>query len=349
MLLYNRRRDAGIATDNHLLPTVHLASAEGAALLTFLGAHTGVTATFTAGIATRARATSWRRSARAAARPRRSASASPTSPPPACRSSLATRRARRRSPAARRRAVPGDPGHVDVEPARRRRGGAAQGPASRLDAGPDQVRADDDRHAGRRQGGRRHARRLRRRLGPRSTSPRRAIPASPSTRPRADYLALDNQLWNANYPSVYVPSMPGIITVQRTAHSELGHRRNGTSVQRRPTSRSPRPEAIALPGGAHTFDITVDARPCRSARALHAQLVLTHGPGGPHPDHDRAPQASVTLSKTCAPDRSRAAADHLHHHGHQHDLRDARSAITDPLPEPARSRQASRRGDASGN
>ena len=42
------------------------------------------------------------------------------------------------------RAVPGDRRDVDVEPARRRRGRAAEGPAPRLDARPDQVRADDD-------------------------------------------------------------------------------------------------------------------------------------------------------------------------------------------------------------
>ena len=34
-----------------------------------------------------------------------------------------------------------------------------------------------------------------------------------------DYVALQTNLWNANYPSVYMPAMPGVITVQRTAHS----------------------------------------------------------------------------------------------------------------------------------
>ena len=39
----------------------------------------------------------------------------------------------------------------------------------------------------------------------------------------ADYRAHPNNLWNVNYPSVYVPVMPGIITVQRTAR-EVSHK-----------------------------------------------------------------------------------------------------------------------------
>ncbi len=45
-----------------------------------------------------------------------------------------------------RSAVPGDPGHVDVEPARRRHRRAARRRASRLDAGDGPVGAHDDRH-----------------------------------------------------------------------------------------------------------------------------------------------------------------------------------------------------------
>ena len=34
-----------------------------------------------------------------------------------------------------------------------------------------------------------------------------------------DYLDHQGDLWNTNYPSIYIPDMPGRITVQRTAHS----------------------------------------------------------------------------------------------------------------------------------
>lgn len=37
----------------------------------------------------------------------------------------------------------------------------------------------------------------------------------------SQYIARQNDLWNANYPSVYVPSMPGLIVITRTAHSTL--------------------------------------------------------------------------------------------------------------------------------
>ena len=37
-----------------------------------------------------------------------------------------------------------------------------------------------------------------------------------------DYARSRDNLWNANYPSVYVPALPGAITIQRTAHSVLG-------------------------------------------------------------------------------------------------------------------------------
>ena len=54
MILYNPTL-ADVETDNHFLPTVHVA--DGTDLLAFLGGHSGVTATFTDGQIARARAT----------------------------------------------------------------------------------------------------------------------------------------------------------------------------------------------------------------------------------------------------------------------------------------------------
>ena len=50
MILYNPTL-LGIGTDNHFLPAIHLENGEGASLNAFLGSHTGVTATLTAGVA----------------------------------------------------------------------------------------------------------------------------------------------------------------------------------------------------------------------------------------------------------------------------------------------------------
>ena len=98
---------------------------------------------------------------------------------------------RRQHPAARprwptrpaRTAVPGDRRHLDVQPALGRRLGAGQGGAPDLDAGADQVGADDLVEPGRGQGGRRHAGRpvrRGRRLDPRRTA--RSTRRSSSTR-----------------------------------------------------------------------------------------------------------------------------------------------------------------------
>ena len=38
----------------------------------------------------------------------------------------------------------------------------------------------------------------------------------------ASYVAHEDDLWNSNYPSLYIPNMPGEMTVYRTLQSELG-------------------------------------------------------------------------------------------------------------------------------
>ncbi len=50
MLLYNPTLQ-GLNTDNHFIPSVHLENDAGAALLDFMGSHSGVTATFADGAA----------------------------------------------------------------------------------------------------------------------------------------------------------------------------------------------------------------------------------------------------------------------------------------------------------
>jgi uncharacterized repeat protein (TIGR01451 family) len=78
----------------------------------------------------------------------------------------------------------------------------------------------------------------------------------------ADYKSLRNELWNANYPSVYFPVMPGVMTVKRTAHSTLNRRSQWTLRVSAPEDvKITVPDEISVPGGGDaSFEITVDAR-----------------------------------------------------------------------------------------
>ena len=92
----------------------------------------------------------------------------------------------------------------------------------------------------------------------------------------ADYIALEDELWSANYPSLYVPVMPGRVTVQRTVASDLGERaRWDLDVS------SPSDVDIDVPGriavsaeGEATFEITIDARHVPLGEARHSTLAL---------------------------------------------------------------------------
>ncbi len=78
----------------------------------------------------------------------------------------------------------------------------------------------------------------------------------------ANYLALEDRLWDANYPSLYIPNMPGLMTVERTVHSELSKKAKWqTSVSAPSDLKISVPKNIDVSaGGNTTFSITVDAR-----------------------------------------------------------------------------------------
>ena len=123
-----------------------------------------------------------------------------------------------------------------------------------------------------------------------------------------DYVALQNNLWNANYPSVYVPAMPGAITVQRTAHSILpsasqwklevkGKSANDFTITVPPT-------LVVSAGGDAPFNIDIDGRDVPVGQVRMATLYLTQD-GGTRELHmpitfiRKAPV--VSLTKSCAP------------------------------------------------
>jgi subtilisin family serine protease len=120
----------------------------------------------------------------------------------------------------------------------------------------------------------------------------------------AEYWAHEHDLWNANYPSLYVPTMPGVISVQRTVHSELD--KNSvwkTSVDSPADVEVSVPTAINVKAGAdRTFDITVDARLVPEGEVRFATLYLTHKDKVLRfPITIVRDQPAVTLDKSCDP------------------------------------------------
>lgn len=94
-----------------------------------------------------------------------------------------------------------------------------------------------------------------------------------------NYIALESQLWNANYPSLYLPDMPGKITVQRTVRSVDNRARTWKVSVSAPADVSITvPKQIRLnPGEAVTFDITVDARYVPLGETRFATITFAQG------------------------------------------------------------------------
>jgi subtilisin family serine protease len=119
----------------------------------------------------------------------------------------------------------------------------------------------------------------------------------------ADYIALQDHLWDANYPSLYVPTMPGVITVQRTARSVVN-----SNETWKLSVKAPKDLVVTVPKqiklsrfGEATFSITVDARNVPIGEVRHATLILD-GDGKLHfPITIVRKQPAITLTKTCDP------------------------------------------------
>ena len=117
-----------------------------------------------------------------------------------------------------------------------------------------------------------------------------------------DFATHKNDLWNINYPSVYFPVMPGIMTVQRTAHSELSTDSTWTlSVEAPDDVNITVPASISIPaGGDTTFSISVDASTVPLGETRFAQIMLTDGTHMAHmPVTLVRRQADVTVEKDC--------------------------------------------------
>jgi hypothetical protein len=304
LLLYNPTLE-GLATDNHFIPSVHLENDAGAALLDFLAAHTGVTATFPQGVATSVQGD------KMAAFSSRGGPGQTLgiSKPDITAPGVQILAGHTPMPATVVGGLPGElfqsiqgtsmssphiagsaallkalhpewtPGQIQsalmmtANPDHFKEDGVT--PADPFDYGSGRV---DLNTAG---------------------APGLTISATGQ-----DFRDLEDGLWHANYPSLYVPVMPGRITVQRTVHSELSRPSLWRLWVEAPSDlKVTVPRQLFIRAGAdRTFDITLDARDVPLGEVRHAVLHMAYR-------HHRLSfpitivrrQPAVTLEKTCDP------------------------------------------------
>jgi subtilisin family serine protease len=94
-----------------------------------------------------------------------------------------------------------------------------------------------------------------------------------------NYWELADRLWDANYPSLYVPQFPGKITVTRTVTSRLSSAGNWDVTVDAPSDLEVIvPKKLTLPPGqSRSFDITLDGRDIPVGAVRHARITFTRG------------------------------------------------------------------------
>ena len=120
-----------------------------------------------------------------------------------------------------------------------------------------------------------------------------------------DFLDHQGDEWNVNIPSIYIPNMPGEITVQRTLHNEWNYNKWWRTQVKAPKDVDiDIKQWIKLPkNGNKTINITIDARNVPLGEDRHAMIYL-YGPHGVKlhiPVYIIRDQAVVTMTKTCDP------------------------------------------------
>lgn len=106
-----------------------------------------------------------------------------------------------------------------------------------------------------------------------------AAPGLTMNETAASFVTLKDQLWLSNYPSIYIPVMPGRMTVQRTLHSELTEdtwwrvRYEGAPD----LDISGTPSTFFVPaGGDLAVDFTIDASSVPLGETRHGAILLVH-------------------------------------------------------------------------
>lgn len=124
--------------------------------------------------------------------------------------------------------------------------------------------------------------------------------------PASVYESDVDSLWNANYPSLFLPAMPGLMTVFRTAHDVTG-----VASQWQIVATSPGDVLVTVPAlidvpanGDAVLPITVDARRVPLGETRHAVLTLTKvgaANGLTFPITLVRGQPALEISNVCAP------------------------------------------------
>jgi uncharacterized repeat protein (TIGR01451 family) len=125
---------------------------------------------------------------------------------------------------------------------------------------------------------------------------------------KADYVAHAADLWNVNYPSVYIPVMPGIETVKRTAHSTLMMPSVWELSVKGETDFNVIVQKVLFvgPGKDASFDIVIDAKNVPIGQVRTATLFLTEvGQRNARQLHMPITfirkQPVIPMTKTCTP------------------------------------------------
>jgi hypothetical protein len=117
-----------------------------------------------------------------------------------------------------------------------------------------------------------------------------------------EYLDHEEDLWNVNYPSLYIPVMPGRITVQRTAKDVQGVESGWRlSVRSGDDWKITVPKHLVVPAnGEASFDITIDAGNVPLGEVRHGEIRLRDGSMVLHiPVTIVRGQPVLTMDKTC--------------------------------------------------
>ena len=311
LLLYNPVQQ-GLSTDNHFIPSVHLENDSGATLVAFVDSHASVTGTFTQGVATTVQGDVM----------------APFSSRGGPAQTLGISKPDVTAPGVQILAgmtplpesvTEGFPGQLfqaiqgTSMSAPHATGAAALVKAANPDWGPAEIKSALMMTS----------------LTDGVTKEDGATPADPFdhgsgrilpdaaaeaqlviTETGANYLALESSLWDANYPSLYVPTLAGAITVQRTVTNPTN--KNG---EWKLTLDAPADLDVTVPhninvkknGGQTTFSISIDGRGLANGEVRHATLTFEKvnqpmkGQVLQFPITVVRGDGGVTIDTTCAP------------------------------------------------
>ncbi|GJM42036.1 MAG: peptidase S8 [Ardenticatenaceae bacterium] len=117
-----------------------------------------------------------------------------------------------------------------------------------------------------------------------------------------NFYELEDNLWDSNYPSLYIPTMPGQMTVERTLQSELDHDAWWyITVESDEGLIVDAPAIVGIRAGRdRTIPISVDASGVALGDTAMAVMHLTHGDYALRfPITIVREQAAVSIDKTC--------------------------------------------------